>query len=213
MRKTLAFLFVLSFASALLAGTTLSYRERKKLFDQRIGLIFEVREVFALTEEPGKNPLKTVESETNEAYREGERIKLEKTMSLAEGEITYHARKLSMTLEDISDEVYRGASSETKEANEHLKVKDPSWTPERRDKSIRYLLLAKGENEQARKSFLSGNFFLSIMQYKRAISYSLLSYKTLEIQPKEVYRTAASLWVDPVWQKSTKGKPPALNQK
>ncbi len=213
MRRVLAFLIVLTSVTALVAGTTLSYRERKKLFDQRIHLIFEIRELFSLTEEPSKNSLKSVQAETDEAYRESERVKLEKTMSLAEGEITYHARKLSLTMEDISEEAYRGAMAETKEAIEHLKVKDPAWTPERRDRSLRYLLLAKGENEQAKRSFQSGNYFLSLQQYKRAISYSLLSYKVLDIQPKETYQTAASVWVEPLWQKASKGKATSLNQK
>lgn len=201
------YILVLSFSIALIGRTTtLSYRERKKQFDQKISLIFDIKENLPVGVEPGKNPLESVKQNVEEAYRVGERIQMEKILTLAEGDIKYVARKLCGQVGDISTDIYQRAQSnyyvaETEEKNSGKKLE---W--EAKEKISRYLVMAKTEKDHARVFFLSGNYHLSLHTYKRSIIYSLLSLRTQGAESPEGYQSASQSWAEPVWQSVNKQK-------
>ena len=204
--KIIAYLLFLSVVFSLVAKSTLSYRERKKQFDQKITLLFDIRENLSLEEEAGKNPLGAVKQNVEEAYRAGARAEMEKSLTLAEGEVVYVARKLCSKLEDISADLYQKSQSsfyfvETEEKNSGKKME---W--DTREKIIRYLGMAKVEKDHAKEFFLSGNYHMSLHTYKRSIVYSLLSLRAQGVETPEGYANAANSWSEPVWQSINKQK-------
>ncbi|TGL58003.1 hypothetical protein EHQ58_11440 [Leptospira ognonensis] len=204
--KPILYLLIFSFSLSLIGKTTLSYRERKKQFDQKINLLFDIRENLNLEEESGKNPLQAVRQNVEEAYRVGARAEMEKSLSLAEGEILFVARKLCSKMEDISADLYQKAQVsyylvETDEKNSGKKME---W--DTKEKISRYLGMAKTEKDHAKEFFLSGNYHMSLHTYKRSIIYSLLSLRTQGSDAPEGYTNAANSWAEPVWQSVNKQK-------
>lgn len=192
---------------SLLGKTTLSYRERKKQFDQKISLIFDIRENLSIAEEPTvRNPLEAVKQNVEEAYRAGARAEIEKSLTLAEGEITYVARKLCDRLEDIAADIYQKAqvSHYQMETEEKSSGKKLEW--DTKEKISRYLGMAKTEKDHARDFFVSGNYHMSLHTYKRSIVYSLLSLRAQNVNPPEGFTNAANSWAEPIWQSVNKQK-------
>lgn len=131
---TLTFLLSLS----LLGKTTLSSRERKKQFDQKIGLVFDVKETLSLPEESDRNTLSTVRSEVEDAYRVGEKIRMEKALSIAEGELAFASRKLCIDLEEKSQDIYEKAQGSflLVESEEKSSGKKMEWDTREKSKDI-----------------------------------------------------------------------------
>jgi hypothetical protein len=204
--KALLYLIIFSFTLSLVAKTTLSYRERKKQFDQKISLLFDIRENLSLEGEQGKNPLSAVKQNVEEAYRAGARAEMEKSLTLAEGEIVYVARKLCTKLEDIAQDLYQKAqvSYYMVETDEKASGKKLEW--DTKEKISRYLGMAKTEKDHAHDFFLSGNYHMSLHTYKRSIIYSLLSLRTQGVDAPEGYSNAANSWAEPIWQSVNKQK-------
>jgi hypothetical protein len=204
--KTITYLIIFCFSLTLVARTTLSYRERKKQFDQKISLLFDIRENFSLEEETGKNPLVAVRQNVEEAYRVGARAEMEKSLTLAEGEIVYVARKLCTKLEDFSDTIYQKAqvSYYLVETDEKTSGKKMEW--DTKEKIVRYLGMAKTEKDHAKDFFISGNYHMSLHTYKRSIIYSLLSLRSQGSETPEGFENAANSWAEPIWQSVNKQK-------
>ncbi|WP_411823285.1 hypothetical protein [Leptospira sp. 'Mane'] len=211
--RSLAFLLLTFILSLSLFGkTTLSFRERKKQFDQKIGLVFDVRETLSLSEESDRNSLSTVRSEVEEAYRVGERIRMEKALSLAEGELFATSRKLCIDLDEKTQEIYEKAQGSFLliESEEKASGKKMEW--DTREKIQRYLIMAKSEKDHAKEFFISGNYHMSLHTYKRSIMYSLLSFLSHGKEIPEGYQTAANAWAEPVWQTGHKTKPQSIRE-
>ncbi|BDA78085.1 hypothetical protein LPTSP3_g10150 [Leptospira kobayashii] len=205
---TLTFLLSLS----LLGKTTLSSRERKKQFDQKIGLVFDVKETLSLPEESDRNTLSTVRSEVEDAYRVGEKIRMEKALSIAEGELAFASRKLCIDLEEKSQDIYEKAQGSflLVESEEKSSGKKMEW--DTREKIQRYLIMAKSEKDHAKEFYISGNYHMSLHTYKRSIMYSLLSFLSHGKEIPEGYQTAANVWAEPVWQSIHKTKPQSIRE-
>ncbi|TGN16768.1 hypothetical protein [Leptospira ilyithenensis] len=207
---TLALAFILSLS--LLGKTTLSSRERKKQFDQKIGLVFDVKETLSLPEESERNTLSTVRSEVEDAYRIGEKIRMEKTLSIAEGELAFASRKLCIDLEEKSQDIYEKAQGSflLVESEEKASGKKMEW--DTREKIQRYLIMAKSEKDHAKEFYISGNYHMSLHTYKRSIMYSLLSFLSHGKEIPEGYQTAANVWAEPVWQYNHKTKRQSIRE-
>ncbi|TGN19933.1 hypothetical protein [Leptospira idonii] len=210
--RPLVYLILLFFSFSLIGKSTLSYRERKKQFDQKISLITDIQDSFSIQEEPGKNPLRTVRTEVEEVYRAGGRAQMEKTLSLAEGEVVYAARKLCPKLEELSADIYQKAQSSyySLETDEKSSGKKLEW--ETKEKIQRYLSMAKSEKDHAKDFFLSGNYHMSLHTYKRSILYSLLSLRTQNAEIPEGYQTAANVWAEPVFQTVNQQKSSSIRE-
>ncbi|GBF49803.1 hypothetical protein LPTSP4_13220 [Leptospira ryugenii] len=198
--KPIVYLLIFCLSLSVLAKSTMSYRERKKHFDQRIQLIFDVRETLSIPEEETKNPLHQVKLNVEEAYRAGAKAEMEKNLSLAEGEIAFVGRKLCLQVEEIASDIYGKAQSAfyQTESQEKQSAKKMEW--ETKEKVNRYLGMAKLEKDHAKEFFISGNYHLSLHTYKRSILYSLLSLRAQGLESPSGYEAAHAAWAEPVWQ-------------
>jgi hypothetical protein len=206
MNRSLAYILLFCFGFGLVAKTTLSYRERKKQFDQRIGLVLDLKENLNLEVEEGKVSAEYLKKEVEESYRGGSRVQIEKTLGIAEGEVIIFQRKLCFPMEELSGDLYQKAMGQwiLIDTDEKSGTKKLDW--DTKEKIQRYLTMAKSEKDHAKDYFLSGNYHLSLHTYKKSIVYSLLSLRSQKSEIPEGFGTADQIWVDPIYQSNKKSQ-------
>lgn len=204
MNRSLATILLFCFGFGLVAKTTLSYRERKKQFDQRIGLVLDLKENLNLEVEEGKVSAENLKKEVEESYRGGSRVQIEKALGIAEGEVIIFQRKLCFPMEELSGDLYQKAMGQwiLIDTDEKSGTKKLDW--DTKEKIQRYLTMAKSEKDHAKDYFLSGNYHLSLHTYKKSIVYSLLSLRSQKSEIPEGFGTADQIWVDPIYQSNKK---------
>lgn len=197
--KWISSVIIFSFTFGLVAKTTMSYRERKKQLDGKITLVLDIKEQLKLEPETGKTSVETIRSQVEETYRSGNRVEIEKTLSVSEGELLVTQRKLCFPMEESANGLYQKAMGEwiLLEGEEKNSAKPIEW--DTKEKIQRYLMMAKSEKDHAKEYFLSGNYHLSLHTYKRSLVYSLMSLRSQKVEIPEEYQTADSVWVQPIW--------------
>lgn len=197
--KWISSVIIFSFTFGLVAKTTMSYRERKKQLDGKIALVLDIKEQLKLEPETGKTSVETIRSQVEETYRAGNRVEIEKTLSVSEGELLVIQRKLCFPMEESANGLYQKAMGEwiLLEGEEKNSAKPIEW--DTKEKIQRYLMMAKSEKDHAKEYFLSGNYHLSLHTYKRSLVYSLMSLRSQKAEIPEEYQTADSVWVQPIW--------------
>lgn len=197
--KWISSVIIFSFAFGLVAKTTMSYRERKKQLDGKITLVLDIKEQLKLEPETGKTSVETIRSQVEETYRAGNRVEMEKTLSVSEGELLVIQRKLCFPMEESANGLYQKAMGGwiLLEGEEKNSAKPIEW--DTKEKIQRYLMMAKSEKDHAKEYFLSGNYHLSLHTYKRSLVYSLMSLRSQKAEIPEEYQTADSVWVQPIW--------------
>ncbi|MCT8333189.1 hypothetical protein NUH30_05855 [Leptospira sp. 85282-16] len=197
--KWISSVIIFCFALGLVAKTTMSYRERKKQLDGKIALVLDIKEQLKLEPETGKSSIETIRTQVEETYRAGNRVEMEKTLSLAEGELIITQRKLCFPMEESANGLYQKAMGgwiilEGEEKNSNKPIE---W--DTKEKIQRYLMMAKSEKDHAKEYFLSGNYQLSLHTYKRSLVYSLMSLRSQKAEIPEEFQSADSVWVQPIW--------------
>lgn len=197
--KWISSVIIFCFALGLVAKTTMSYRERKKQLDGKITLVLDIKEQLKLEPETGKSSIETIRTQVEETYRAGNRVEMEKTLSLAEGELIITQRKLCLPMEESANGLYQKAMGgwiilEGEEKNSNKPIE---W--DTKEKIQRYLMMAKSEKDHAKEYFLSGNYQLSLHTYKRSLVYSLMSLRSQKAEIPEEFQSADSVWVQPIW--------------
>ncbi|MCG6143002.1 hypothetical protein [Leptospira bandrabouensis] len=197
--KWISSVIIFSFTFGLVAKTTMSYRERKKQLDGKITLVLDIKEQLKLEPETGKTSVETIRSQVEETYRAGNRVEIEKTLSVSEGELLVIQRKLCFPMEESANGLYQKAMGGwiLLEGEEKNSAKPIEW--DTKEKIQRYLMMAKSEKDHAKEYFLSGNYHLSLHTYKRSLVYSLMSLRSQKAEIPEEYQTADSVWVQPIW--------------
>ncbi|MBM9547940.1 hypothetical protein JWG40_12985 [Leptospira sp. 201903074] len=197
--KWVTSVIIFVFALTLVAKTTMSYRERKKQLDGKITLVLDIKEQLKLEPEIGKTSIEAMRTQVEETYRGGNRVEIEKTLSIAEGDIHATQRKLCFPMEESATTLYQKAMGQwiLLEGEDKSGSKPLEW--DTKEKIQRYLVMAKTEKDHAKEYFLSGNYQLSLHTYKRSLVYSLMSLRSQKAEIPEDYQTADSVWVQPIW--------------
>ncbi|TGK85290.1 hypothetical protein EHQ23_11550 [Leptospira bourretii] len=210
--KWITSVIILSFTLGLVAKTTMSYRERKKQLDGKIALVLDIKEQLKLEPETGKTSIESIRTQVEETYRAGKRVEIEKTLSLAEGDLLVTQRKLCFPMEESANGLYQKAMGQwiLLEGEDKSGVKTLEW--DTKEKIQRYLLMAKSEKDHAKEYFLSGNYQLSLHTYKRSLVYSLMSLRSQKAEIPEEYQLADSVWVQPIWMGLHKQKQTSIQE-
>ncbi|PJZ44806.1 hypothetical protein [Leptospira brenneri] len=210
--KWITSVIIFVFALGLVAKTTMSYRERKKQLDGKITLVLDIKEQLKLEPEIGKTSIENIRTQIEETYRGGNRIEMEKALSIAEGDLLVTQRKLCLPMEESANQLYQKAMGQWILIDGEDKAGTKSLEWEIKEKIQRYLLMAKSEKDHAREYFLSGNYHLSLHTYKRSLVYSLMSLRSQKAEIPEDYQAADSVWVQPIWMGLHKQKQTTIQE-
>lgn len=197
--KWITGVIIFFFTLSIVAKTTMSYRERKKQLDGKITLVLDIKDQLNLELDAGRTSIETIRTQVEETYRAGNRVEIEKTLSVAEGELLVTQRKLCFPMEETANQLYQKAMGQwiLLEGEDKSGSKPLEW--DTKEKIQRYLVMAKSEKDHAKEYFLSGNYQLSLHTYKRSLVYSLMSLRSQKAEIPEEYQTADNVWVQPIW--------------